>query len=654
MPKNPSDLEKNNPHVKKEKSSSSIRNNNATACANRPTGSSGRSSPSTNASSKTYLLFLATCIFVSMTGNILHHRIADPHNIHKHAMMSFEQRHLGLAHKEAHDEKKRKKAELEKELIAALKKVEAEKAAGGGGTDGSSIAEERLLEEEERMRENLAGLNCEDHGGPLDMLEAGEMVYWRDVPSDAEFVSPIKKNDGKKRYLTFEPDGGGFNNARMSLETVVVMAHAMGRTLVMPPSQGIYLLRKDRDKQRVHFSFKDDFYHMEQISYEHAGLDIISTEEFLKAEAMTGRLRNKTSGEVIFPPNNRTDWDGMDPKPLKEYLRDVTLTPLTWQPDSCIAAFPSDDGPEHTRELTDMLEEIKKDFPGYRKYKDRPTDVNAEPLERLKEAVAGRVKDLCIYDEEMQAADVVHFMCYHKMRVRLLTHFYAFLFFEDWKHDLWSKRFVRDHLRYSDEIQCAAARVVAAVRSRARSRGNSTSGEFDSFHIRRGDFQYKNTRLEADEIYKNSRDEIPDGTTVFVATDHQGKPWFKPLADHYDLVFLRDFKQELEGVNTNFYGMIDQLVASRGRTFFGCHHSTFSGFIFRMRGYHSQKKELKGWEKGEMHHSFYYTGKNEKHVYEHYIPVHSPIYSREFPTSWRDIDQGIDELWIDPVLLEHR
>ena len=54
----------------------------------------------------------------------------------------------------------------------------------------------------------------------------------------------------------------------MSMETIVVMSHAMGRTLVLPPSQGVYLLRKDRDKQRVHFSF-EDFYHMEQIGYEH-------------------------------------------------------------------------------------------------------------------------------------------------------------------------------------------------------------------------------------------------------------------------------------------------------------------------------------------------------------------------------------------------
>ncbi len=64
-------------------------------------------------------------------------------------------------------------------------------------------------------------------------------------------------------------------------------------------------------------------------------------------------------------------------------------------------------------------------------------------------------------------------------------------------------------------------------------------------------FQYKATRLEADQIYENSMDELQEKATVFVATDHQEKPFFKPLADHYDLVFLKDFKEELKGVNTN-------------------------------------------------------------------------------------------------------
>ena len=156
--------------------------------------------------------------------------------------------------------------------------------------------------------------------------------------------------------------------------------------------------------------------------------------------------------------------------------------------------------------------------------------------------------------------------------------------------------------------------------------------------------KYKNTRLEADEIYKNVMQEIPENTTVFVATDHQGKPFFKPLADHFDLVFLNDFKEELKGVNTNYYGMIDQLVASRGRNFFGCMHSTFTGFIIRVRGYHTQKDHVDGWKQGTLHHTFYYTGPNDKHHYENYLPVHSPVYSKEYPTSWREIDSGIDDL----------
>lgn len=65
---------------------------------------------------------------------------------------------------------------------------------------------------------------------------------------------------------------------------------------------------------------------MEQIGYEHEGLDIISMEDFLKAEALTGNLKNKTSGVKQFPPDNRTNWDGMDPKPLKGELFHFRIT----------------------------------------------------------------------------------------------------------------------------------------------------------------------------------------------------------------------------------------------------------------------------------------------------------------------------------------
>lgn len=104
---------------------------------------------------------------------------------------------------------------------------------------------------------------------------------------------------------------------------------------------------------------------------------------------------------------------------------------------------------------------------------------------------------------------------------------------------------------------------------------SNPDGEFDAFHIRRGDFQYKATRVDAKEILKMAQKKIPDGATVFIATDERDKAFFQPLKDHYDVVFLDDFHDEaLIGINTNFYGMIDQLVTTRSRVFYGCWFST--------------------------------------------------------------------------------
>ena len=57
------------------------------------------------------------------------------------------------------------------------------------------------------------------------------MVYWRDIPSDANYTSPYANYGPSPKYLTFEPDEGGWNNIRMSMETATALAVAMGRIL---------------------------------------------------------------------------------------------------------------------------------------------------------------------------------------------------------------------------------------------------------------------------------------------------------------------------------------------------------------------------------------------------------------------------------------
>ena len=72
-------------------------------------------------------------------------------------------------------------------------------------------------------------------------------------------------------------------------------------------------------------------------------------------------------------------------------------------------------------------------------------------------------------------------------------------------------------MSYVDEIICAAARVVEALRSRSKNKDRL----FDSIHVRRGDFQYKKTRLEADELIQKSKRQLEEGGLLYIATDEK-------------------------------------------------------------------------------------------------------------------------------------
>ena len=165
--------------------------------------------PSTNASSQTYLLFIGTCLFVTMTGNFLHHHIADPHNVHKHAMMNFEMQHLGGHAKLAHEEKKKIQQQRQIATANGILLSKDEDAALSDTTNKNSNEKKNNVPSQP-LPHDLAGLSCADHGGPISSSSASEMVYWEDIPSDAMFKSPIGNDRSNRKYLTFEPDGKFF------------------------------------------------------------------------------------------------------------------------------------------------------------------------------------------------------------------------------------------------------------------------------------------------------------------------------------------------------------------------------------------------------------------------------------------------------------
>lgn len=101
------------------------------------------------------------------------------------------------------------------------------------------------------------------------------------------------------------------------------------------------------------------------------------------------------------------------------------------------------------------------------------------------------------------------------------------------------------------------------------------------------------------------------------------------MAKNYNIKFLSDFHDVagLDQLDPNYVGMIDQVVATRGRVFVGTYFSSFSAYIGRMRGYHGISNKL----------MFY--GQKERMLETHkwYYP-HSSYSAREYPTGWNGID----------------
>ena len=204
------------------------------------------------------------------------------------------------------------------------------------------------------------------------------------------------------------------------------MAHAMGRILVLPPAIEVDQLT-NYSGDRIRFSFRD-FFHIDSIGSEHSGMTVITMEEFLEREALTGHLQDKQTGEVSFPPDNRTQFDGYwESRPLWMWLRNVTKTSL-WVPSKCVVAFGSKPGMSEAQRLKRTYGKVNADRKTSR-FTNNPTAVDGPAMDRLDELLGDR-NCVHVYGEPLQNEKVIHFMGDNDSVGRILIHFYAFMFFE--------------------------------------------------------------------------------------------------------------------------------------------------------------------------------------------------------------------------------
>ena len=62
----------------------------------------------------------------------------------------------------------------------------------------------------------LGKMQCDKYGG-ANQTVADDMVYWYDIPLDAEYLNPFQqknRKEGREQFLLFEKDPAGFNNFR--------------------------------------------------------------------------------------------------------------------------------------------------------------------------------------------------------------------------------------------------------------------------------------------------------------------------------------------------------------------------------------------------------------------------------------------------------
>lgn len=492
-------------------------------------------------------------------------------------------------------------------------------------------------------------LSCEAYGGPSNADALADMVYWRDFPENQQFRSVYNRDGSKPYYFVFEPDEAGFSNVRLSFETVVAFATAMGRTLVMLPKFRFSQLLYPHPEGVRSYSFLDFF--------DVRNVPMISMQEYLETVALKGQLKNQ-QGVVQFPPDNRSDWNGAfgnsgnansgEADRFFNWLSRA-MNSINWKRDSCVVAFPADlkNGITAVRPMVKSILKKEKDDAESRiqEYTGNPTPVDSVAFDRFREMLSER-DTLCEYDSFWEKSESLYMTGHERTGSRPLIPFYAYLYFEEWHQDLQMKRFMRDNLRFSDNIQCAAARIVEAMRNIAKhaaTDGSNPNGNFDTMHVRRTDFKDLATYKEGTDSAQQIVDDkyFDENRTIYIATDEKDKTFFDPIRKQHTVLFLHDFDHLIKGVDPNFFGMIEQLVCAKGDKFVGTYYSTFTAYINRVKGYHTQKSQTEDALKGILNSEYMGHKGSYRYSLKQYRSARKDFWSREWPIAWRDIDHDV-------------
>jgi GDP-fucose protein O-fucosyltransferase len=173
--------------------------------------------------------------------------------------------------------------------------------------------------------------------------------------------------------------------------------------------------------------------------------------------------------------------------------------------------------------------------------------------------------------------DILYFPSTRKHR--MFGVFETFFLFANPDNERRVRALVRDAVRYRPEIPRLAELALHAA---------PLAGQrFSAMHVRRGDFQYKATRISADDILRHTENLVSEGQTLYLATDETDPEFLRPFRERFQIVRFEDLAAQVTAETPDHWiGIVETLIcASAPDRFVGTRLSTFSARIATLRGH---------------------------------------------------------------------
>ena len=341
------------------------------------------------------------------------------------------------------------------------------------------------------------------------------------------------------RYVTFDIDQGGLNNIRLVLEYVVVIAALTGRTLVLPPGQPWYLINfgpMAAGKPGGYTELADIF----DISALREVIPVLTTPEFIAEASQHLAIPEDFQHERFIDANQQAN------SPLIENWKKWLLhnsEVIPWNPYNTLICQPD------IKSVTDNVE-LAEDYIDGRQFVE--------------------------FSPAMSSSPVIHFPSNEEYRS--LGPVATMLAAKDLNLPVACRRLLKNHLRYRPEIFAKASEIINLL-------GHN---KYDAIHIRRNDFQYQQTRLNAEAILANIEPLLDSGLPVYIATDEIEDEFFAEISHKHRVARWTELVNRANGnidIPFSWIGPIEQIICAGARRFIGTDLSTFSAYMNRIRGY---------------------------------------------------------------------